>query len=98
MKLQKITALSGLFVVLGLFISPFCYASVSGEEYINLTHHAVGYMALVVFVLAYALVIMEEQLHLRKSKPMLLAAGIIWLMIAWVYQEHGFTHAAEVAI
>ena len=30
----------------------------------------------------------EEFTHLRKSKPVLLAAGLIWALIAWVYQTH----------
>jgi len=98
MKLQKKGILSSLFIFLGLSLPALAFSSANTEEYIDLTHHTVGYMALIVFVLAYVLVIMEEQLHLRKSKPVLLAAGIIWVMIAWVYQEHGFTHAAEVAI
>ena len=63
-----------------------------------MTNHLVGYLALIVFVLAYTLVIFEEQLHLRKSKPVLLAAGIIWVMIAIVYQQNGFDHAAEIAL
>jgi Na+/H+ antiporter NhaD/arsenite permease-like protein len=58
----------------------------------------VGYLSLIVFVLAYLLVIFEEKLHLRKSKPVLLAAGIIWILIAIAYQNHGFDHAAEVAL
>lgn len=43
----------------------------------------VGIAALVVFVLAYALVVLEERLHLRKSKPVMLAAAVIWFLIAW---------------
>jgi len=98
MKLQKKNILSSLFILVGLFLPALAFSSGNTAEYIDLTNHTVGYVALIVFVLAYVLVIMEEQLHLRKSKPVLLAAGIIWVMIAWVYQEHGFTHAAEVAI
>jgi len=30
----------------------------------------------------------EEVTQLRKSKPVLLAAGIIWAMIAWIYAQH----------
>ena len=100
MKLQKKNAFSSLFIVIGLLFPVFAYSSANGAtgEHLDLTHHLVGYLALGVFTLAYVFVILEEQLHLRKSKPVLLAAGIIWVMIAWVYQEHGFTHAAEVAI
>ena len=39
----------------------------------------------------------EEYTHLRKSKPVILAAGIIWAIIAAVYASHGMTHAAEAA-
>ena len=37
---------------------------------------------LAVFCLAYALVFAEEKLHLRKSKPVMVAAGVIWIIIA----------------
>jgi Na+/H+ antiporter NhaD/arsenite permease-like protein len=41
----------------------------------------VGYAALAVFVVAYALVVLEERIHLRKSKPVLFGAGVIWVLI-----------------
>ncbi len=40
----------------------------------------------------------EEFTHMRKSKPVLLAAGMIWAIVAWVYASNGLTHAAEVAV
>ena len=42
--------------------------------------------------------ILEEKLHLRKSKPVLLAAGLIWILIAAFYSSQGMPHAAEIAI
>ena len=47
----------------------------------------IGWLAIAVFVLAYALVITEELTGLRKSKPLVLAAGLIWLIvaIAWAH-------------
>ncbi|MEW5008276.1 MAG: sodium:proton antiporter NhaD [Cycloclasticus sp.] len=85
--------------LLFLFLPTMAFSASTGEHTtLDLTDHTVGYLALAVFVFAYTLVIFEEQLHLRKSKPVLLAAGIIWIMIAIVYQQHGFDHAAEVAI
>ena len=74
------------------------HASEISLEHLDLTQHAVGFMALFVFVIAYALVILEEQLHLKKSKPVLMAAGIIWLMIAVVYQSHGIDETTGVAL
>ena len=70
----------------------------SGQEQLDLTTHTVGYLAVAIFVLAYLLVMTEEITHLRKSKPVLLAAGIIWAMIGAVYTSHGIPHAAETAV
>ncbi len=84
-------------LVLLLFPS-FASASGSEQEWIDLTAHWVGYSAIAVFVIGYIFVIFEEQIHMRKSKPVMLAAGIIWIMIAAVYVNNGFPHAAEVAI
>ena len=51
----------------------------------DLTAHWVGISAIVLFVTAYSLVITEEFTHLRKSKPVILAAGIIWALVAYQY-------------
>ena len=64
----------------------------------NLTATPFGYIALFIFVLAYALVILEEKTHLRKSKPVLLAAGIIWVLLAVLYKQMGMEGAAHTAI
>ncbi|MEO5338400.1 MAG: sodium:proton antiporter NhaD [Magnetospirillum sp. WYHS-4] len=56
---------------------------------LDLTGHGVGIAALVVFGIAYVLVIAEEVTHLRKSKPVVLAAGVLWLMIAVAYAVEG---------
>jgi Na+/H+ antiporter NhaD/arsenite permease-like protein len=38
-------------------------------------------LALLIFILAYILVFFEEAFSLRKSKPVLLAAGLIWIIV-----------------
>jgi NhaD family Na+/H+ antiporter len=68
------------------------------EEMLNLTHSWVGYGALAIFVIAYLLVIFEEQLHLPKSKPVMVAAGLIWILIAAAYATHHIPAVAEEAI
>ncbi|WP_319550534.1 sodium:proton antiporter NhaD [Desulfogranum marinum] len=68
------------------------------QEILSLTSHWVGYIGIVVFVVAYAFVMMEEVTHMRKSKPVMLAAGIIWGMIGLIYAMNGITGVAEVAI
>ncbi|MBU2892592.1 sodium:proton antiporter NhaD [Colwellia sp. D2M02] len=77
-----------------LMVSMPSWASAAGE--LNLTTSLAGFTALSLFFIAYLLVIGEEFIHLRKSKPVLVAAGIIWLIIGWVYTQHGIpTHAEE---
>jgi NhaD family Na+/H+ antiporter len=64
----------------------------------NFTAHWAGWLAVGIFVTAYAFVIAEEALHLRKSKPTMVAAGIIWTIVALMYIAHGDTHTAELAV
>ncbi|CAK0770297.1 Na(+)/H(+) antiporter NhaD [Gammaproteobacteria bacterium] len=64
----------------------------------ELTGHWVGIAALILFILAYALVMTEEITYLRKSKPVVLAAGVIWMMVAWVYGNMGLSHEVEAAV
>ena len=52
--------------------------------------------ALIIFGVAYALVIFEEVIDLKKSKPVLLAAGIIWFLVA--FSGHQVSTAASTAI
>ena len=76
----------------------FVLAAENGMQPLDLTGHWVGLFAIVIFILAYLLVMAEEFTHLRKSKPVILAAGIIWAAIAWVYVDHGLPHMAENAV
>ncbi|MGW8195322.1 MAG: sodium:proton antiporter NhaD [Desulforhopalus sp.] len=73
-------------------------ASVEGGTQLNLTAHWSGVVALIIFVVAYALVMLEEVTHMRKSKPVLFAAAVIWGIIGMVYAMNGIDHVAEVAI
>ncbi len=60
-----------------------------GGETVSLTTTTLGYASLALFVLAYILVIFEEQTHLRKSKPVMMAAGFIWILLAITYKQMG---------
>ena len=82
-----------LLSLLPLLLVP-CLASAATES-INLTTHWVGYFSVIIFILAYAVVMGEEVLHIRKSKPVLIAAGVIWIAIAWIYAINGDGHSAE---
>jgi len=87
-----------LLTLIAVLCPNLAFASEAAHQSIDLTSHWIGYTAIAIFVLAYSLVILEEQLHLRKSKPVLLAAGLIWILIAAYYSSNGMPHAAEVAI
>jgi Na+/H+ antiporter NhaD/arsenite permease-like protein len=64
---------------------------------LDLTHHWAGYLALVLFSVAYILAMTEEVTDLRKSKPMVFAASMIWVFIAAVYAYDGMSEQAGVA-
>jgi len=62
---------------------------------LNLTAHWAGYLSLIIFIAAYVMVIFEETTHMRKSKPVMLAGGLIWAMIGIVYMQAGQPDAAH---
>ncbi len=82
-------------IALGTALALAASAATANETSLDLTTHWAGYFALVIFVVAYLVVVAEEFTHLRKSKPVVLAAGIIWAAIAAVYALDGDTHAVE---
>jgi Na+/H+ antiporter NhaD/arsenite permease-like protein len=56
---------------------------------VDLTTHPLGLLALAIFILGYILVGIEEITQLRKSKPVVLASGIIWGLIGIAYAQAG---------
>lgn len=66
----------------------------SATASLNLTGTIFGMLALAIFVVAYVLVIAEEFLHLRKSKPVMVAAGLIWALVGGAYVLAGDTQTA----
>lgn len=61
----------------------------------SLTSSWVGYVSIAGFILAYALVILEEKLHLRKSKPVILIGCLMWALVAGYEATLGGGHAEE---
>jgi len=86
-----------ILLILISFI-PSLSVAASTAENLDLTNHMAGYIAIILFVIAYFFVMIEEFTHLRKSKAVILAAGGIWAIIGWIYASKGIPHAAEVAI
>ena len=56
---------------------------------LNLTGTHRGLFCVMIFIIAYIFVMTEEFTHLRKSKPVILAAGIIWAHVAYLAISHG---------
>ncbi|MDK9761298.1 sodium:proton antiporter NhaD [Vibrio sp. D420a] len=73
-------------------------SEVGAAHSLNLTQSSIGYLCLAIFVIAYVFVMMEEYLQLRKSKPVLLAAGLIWIAIGLTYQNYQQIEVAQQAL
>lgn len=65
---------------------------------VDLTGSGLAIAALIIFVVAYGIVIGEEFLHMRKSKPVIVAAGIIWTLVGIAMYQHGDTETAGMAV
>lgn len=88
---------SVLITALLLMVSPSVFAAEGGKSW-DMTNSGVGFFAIAVFVIAYLLVMAEEFTDLRKSKPVIIAAGLIWASIAYVAGQHGMSVEAEQAV
>ncbi|GAB4122771.1 MAG: sodium:proton antiporter NhaD [Sideroxydans sp.] len=86
------------FSLLGLTLLPGLALASEPLATLDLTRSWVGVTAVLLFFIAYLAVMAEEFTHLRKSKPVMLAAGLIWGLIAWYYQSHGIPHVVEAAL
>jgi len=84
--------------VFGLFSANLACASEQAPVHLDLTVSWIGIVALLIFVVAYGLVMLEEKIHLRKSKPVLLAAALIWILIALAYNQRGIPDVVEAGI
>jgi NhaD family Na+/H+ antiporter len=97
MPLKPLLSRCGIVIACLLFPGLTAASSVDNGR-LDLTGSTVGYAALVIFVVAYLVVMSEEFTHLRKSKPVILASGLIWGAIAVVYAGSGDNHLVESAL
>jgi len=49
----------------------------------------IGWVVLALFTLAYGVVLLEEKIHLRKSKPVTIGAGLIWIFVMVAFAREG---------
>ena len=84
------------FILLSILVLPEWavaaeYENAAADEYGNLglTGTERGIYTVLIFVIAYGFVMAEEFTGLRKSKPVILAAGIIWAHAAFLANSAG---------
>jgi Na+/H+ antiporter NhaD/arsenite permease-like protein len=91
-----------ILTVVGLLLPALSFAiDQAGEtgaaRSLNLTHHWGGYLIVLLFAIAYILAMLEEVTELRKSKPMVFAASLIWVIIGGIYAQGDMTEQAGAA-
>jgi Na+/H+ antiporter NhaD/arsenite permease-like protein len=89
-------------VLLSLFLPSLAMANeemsaLMPNQPLDLTQHWAGYLSLFVFAVAYILAMTEEVTELKKSKPMVFAASLIWIFIALVYANGGMSEQSGLA-
>jgi len=82
-----------ILISASIFIPSISWASETiAHDY---TNNWAGYLSVALFIFAYVLVIFEETIKLRKSKPVIAVAGAIWLLVAYVYGQSGYHEEAS---
>lgn len=74
-----------LLLTISLLIPELTWAA--EVQNLGLTGVERGIYCVLIFIIAYSFVMTEEYSHLRKSKPVILAAGIIWAQVAYMAQK-----------
>lgn len=54
----------------------------AASEKVELVRHWTTWTALLLFLVGYTFVVIEERTHLRKSVPMILTAGVLWILVS----------------
>ncbi|MCB1382683.1 MAG: sodium:proton antiporter NhaD [Notoacmeibacter sp.] len=93
-----------LIVLLTGLLSLLAFPAMAGEEIrptLDLTVSWYGYLSILIFVLAYLLVIFEEATEMRKSKPVMMAGGLIWALVGIAYmraEQSDVAHALALGV
>ncbi len=64
-----------------------------GDGIMNLTGAWIGYTSVIIFIVAYTLVIFEDIIHLKKAKPMILFSCFMWFFIGIYEAMNGGGHS-----
>lgn len=85
----------GLGLALACLFTSFSLLAAEQPNQIPLTTMTDSWLAVlcvIIFVVSYLAVLTEEYSHLRKSKPVMLGAGLIWLIVGVISQGQGVSH------
>lgn len=86
--------LAFMLILLSILPTSSFAAEANSQQALDLTRHWAGYASVLTFAVAYLFAMLEEVTELKKSKPMLLAASFIWIMISSVYVSGGMDELA----
>jgi Na+/H+ antiporter NhaD/arsenite permease-like protein len=77
------------FLLLSILVLPEMAMAAEKIETLGLTGTERGIYTVLIFIIGYGFVMAEEFTHMRKSKPVILAAGIIWAHAAVLASQAG---------
>ncbi|GGK79435.1 sodium:proton antiporter NhaD [Amphritea balenae] len=92
LKMYRLTILC--ITLLSLLPEPLLAADLSDNSF---TGTFIGISCVAIFLISYLFVLGEEFFHLRKSKPVVVAAGLIWLLVGLAFMLRGDTETAATA-
>ena len=78
-----------VLALLAFLLPQFAFAE--GFQNLDMTGTERGIYTVLIFIIAYGFVMIEEFTHMRKSKPVILAAGIIWAHAAILAAQKGIS-------
>ncbi|MCB1681286.1 MAG: sodium:proton antiporter NhaD [Alphaproteobacteria bacterium] len=83
-----------VFLFAFLIFCPFmAEARMASLDHLKVGSHPAGILCIIIFVVSYLAVLSEEYTHLSKSKPVLLGAGLMWVVIALIAPSYGVDHS-----
>ena len=83
-----------LLIIPLLLICSSAFASLEIEN-LGLIDSPIGLLCVALFAVAYLVVMAEEFIHLPKSKPVLFAGGVIWILVAYLADQHDASEAMK---
>ncbi len=94
--MTKFFSLFSFSALIAILLAPSSAQAAEGAMVLNMTGTIYGLLSIAIFVFAYSLVMAEEFIHLPKSKPVMVAAGLIWAIVAIGVSNEGYdSHLVE---